>query len=175
MAAAHRVRSSEWLVTINTNQKYSDRAALKAAALRFAAVLQATFGPAASVREITKILVAGDSFDEHVGRIHSDIVLENAWSGLHAHVQMRACHLTKLHVNIAALRRAVCGGLGLPNVYVDVRLVRNQSLAVRNYIFKNVRGKNLKLCDGQTDFPDTAEVTHTLSIAPLAVFSKPPV
>lgn len=176
MEDSRRVRSSEWLVTINTNKKFRDGDQLQAAALNLMRALDPIFGERVNVEKIIDVMQVGDSFEEHVGTVHSDVVVENARSGLHAHVQMRSCHLTKLHIRINALRLMIIGQLQksmqVSNVYVNVKHIRSDSSNVRNYIYKNVRGKNLRLCDGETEFPESVQVTHTMSVASMGIFSQ---
>lgn len=172
----HRVRSSEWLVTVNTNKKFKDSDSLREAAGWLQEALSLVFGDKVYMEKIIDVLQIGDTFEDHVGKIHTDVVVENAASGLHAHAHVKACHLSKLHIRVNALRMLVVSYLqkhmSIRNVYIDIKHIKNHSLAVRNYIFKNVRGKTLRMCDGDTEFPDSVTVTHTMSVARLETFSK---
>ena len=49
------------------------------------------------------------------------------------------------------------------NVYVSVSYVRNEVQNVRNYIYKTVQGRNLKMCDGMP-YPEDGEIHVTCVI-----------
>lgn len=167
-----RVQNSEWLVTVNTNQKYSTVESLHQGTRVLYLALQYLISEA-GIREFVEVIVPLDSFDGDVGRVTSAAVIENAKSGLHAHIQIKACHTTRLRLNLAALRAALNARIDpQKSVYVNVRVVKNQTLAVRNYIYKNVRGKRLRMCDGE-DFPDSPVIEGTLHIAQLQLQRTP--
>ena len=43
------------------------------------------------------------------------------------------------------------------NVYISVSFVRNEVQNVRNYIYKTINGKRLRMCDG-TPYPEDGEI-----------------
>lgn len=164
------MRNSEWLLTINTNQKYRDADELAAGVRSFYLGLQSVFGSVDAVEEILKVLPEEDTFRDSVGIVQSNAVIENAASGLHAHVQLKVCHTTKLSINLPGLRKVLNEAINPEKkVYVNVQHVMTPSLSVREYIYKNVRGRRLRMCDGE-EFPDSVEVKPpTMAIARLGI------
>ena len=172
-----RVRNSEWLVTINTNQKYRNDVALKRGVRNFHKALVQTFSKQGNLEEIIVVNTGVEgSFQGDIGKIDSRIVIENARNGLHAHIHIKACHTTKLRVHLKNLRLMINTLLdpdaAIPKkVYINVQHVPNQSAQVRNYIYKQVRGKNIKMCDGE-EFPDEVQISHTINIAALRIYEE---
>ena len=169
-----KVRKSQFFITINTNKKFRDREVLAVAAKHLALTAQKVFGTKEYMEQVIHVLPKGDSFFEHIGKIHTNSVIENSGSGLHLHAQVICCHVTKLRLHFPVIRQLFLGFLqvGIPdliNLYMNVKVVRNQTEAITNYLFKNIRGMNLRMCDGQ-EFPDEVEVSHEIRVAPLTLF-----
>ncbi|MGA9042333.1 MAG: hypothetical protein WB421_17500 [Terriglobales bacterium] len=43
------------------------------------------------------------------------------------------------------------------NLYISISFVRNEVQNVRNYIYKTINGRRLRMCDGQP-YPDDGEI-----------------
>ena len=50
------------------------------------------------------------------------------------------------------------------NVYIAVSFVRNEAQNVRNYIYKTIHGRRLRMCDG-TPYPEDGEIHVSCVVA----------
>ena len=134
-----RVKSSSFHITMNTNQRYTNKDSLRLDLKPIWDALHSVYGTKESVREIVEILNSEDTFDGSVGSVTSDSGIEYANSGLHTHTLLTILHTTKLRINLKALRAALDKNLPhLTSYYLNVRYVPNQVQTVKNYIYKDV-------------------------------------
>lgn len=144
-----RVKSTSFHITMNTNQRYTNRESLKLDLRPLWDALHTVYGTKGSVGEIVEILTPTDTFDGSVGSVTSDSGIEYAASGLHTHTLLTIIHTTKLRINLKALRGNLDKALPhLTSYYLNVRYVPNQVEIVKNYIYKNVGEKRYKLTEG---------------------------
>ncbi len=150
------VKTSSFHITLNTNQRYTNKASLVLDMKPLWDALHKIYGSADSVRDFIEIMKPLDTFSSSVGHVESTTGIEYASNGLHAHTLLTLHHTTKLRIAIRSLRNKISEYLPhLTNFYMNVRFVPNQVQTVKNYIFKDVGGKRIKLRDG-TPF-DTSE------------------
>jgi hypothetical protein len=153
-----RVKSSSFHITMNTNQRYTNKDSLRLDLKPIWDALHSAYGTRESVREIVEILNSEDTFDGSVGSVTSDSGIEYANSGLHTHTLLTILHTTKLRINLKALRGALDKNLPhLTSYYLNVRYVPNQVQTVKNYIYKDVGEKRYKLNQGM-EWEGTGEV-----------------
>jgi hypothetical protein len=153
-----RVKSSSFHITMNTNQRYTNKESLRLDLKPIWDALHTVYGTRESVREIVEILNPLDTFDGSVGSVSSDSGIEYANSGLHAHTLITILHTTKLRMNLKALRSALDKALPhLTSYYLNVRYVPNQVQTVKSYIFKDVGEKRYKMTEGM-EWEGTGEV-----------------
>jgi hypothetical protein len=153
-----RVKSSSFHITMNTNQRYTNKESLRLDLKPIWEALHNVYGTKESVSEIVEIMTLGDTFDGSVGSVSSDSGIEYANSGLHTHTLLTILHTTKLRINLKALRGALDKNLPhLTSYYLNVRYVPNQVQTVKNYIYKQVGDKKYKLSEGMA-WEGTGEV-----------------
>ncbi|MGA9042292.1 MAG: hypothetical protein WB421_17295 [Terriglobales bacterium] len=106
------------------------------------------------------------SFKSHIGKIDSEAVIEyHPMSGVHAHVLMSICHITRVRVNVEKLQKLLLSQMcQVKNVYIAVSFVRNEAQNVRNYIYKTIHGRRLRMCDG-TPYPEDGEIHVSCVVA----------
>jgi hypothetical protein len=153
-----RVKSSSFHITMNTNQRYTNKESLRLDLKPIWDALHTVYGTRESVREIVEILNPLDTFDGSVGSVTSDSGIEYANSGLHTHTLLTILHTTKLRINLKALRSTLDKALPhLTSYYLNVRYVPNQVQTVKSYIFKDVGEKRYKMTEGM-EWEGTGEV-----------------
>jgi hypothetical protein len=153
-----RVKSSSFHITMNTNQRYTNKESLRLDLKPIWDALHNTYGTKESVGEIVEILNPLDTFDGSVGSVSSDSGIEYAASGLHTHTLLTILHTTKLRINLKALRAILDKNLPhLTSYYLNVRYVPNQVQTVKNYIYKEVGEKRYKMTEGM-EWNGTGEV-----------------
>lgn len=146
-----RVRTSSFHITINTNQRYTNKMAIMADMRPFWDAIQSVYGTKDDVMKFIEILNEGDSFEGHVGHVESETSIEYAQSGLHMHTMLTLVHATKLRIDIPKLKNLFLEQLPhLKNLYLHVRYVRNETSAVRNYIHKNAGDSVFRMLEGTT-------------------------
>ncbi len=153
-----RVKSSSFHITMNTNQRYTNKESLRLDLKPIWDALHTVYGTRESVREIVEILNPLDTFDGSVGSVSSDSGIEYANSGLHAHTLITILHTTKLRINLKALRSTLDKALPhLTSYYLNVRYVPNQVQTAKSYIYKDVGEKRYKMTEGM-EWEGTGEV-----------------
>lgn len=164
------LRTSAFLITINTNQRARTPDEFTHVAKPFFLVLNAIFSKAEHVKKFVTVLSTMDSFEDDVGAIKSSGVIEYAvHSGIHAHIMIEIVHRTRVQINSLLLRQIVLQdlairGLRLSNLYIQVRFVRNDTQTVLNYVRKDVWGKACNV-RGDLCFPERQTVTAHIDIA----------
>ena len=121
-----------------------------------------------SLKEIIKINTdkrPGTSFDTDIGRINTEISIEYAQSGLHAHALMQVTHLTFIQIDIKLLQRKFIDlynsnnpSIALKGAYVHVDHIRDGLGNVRDYIYKHLgTDRRIRMRRGW-DYPETQEI-----------------
>ena len=164
------VVSSSFFLTINTNQRAKDIAEFRRVAQPFYRALHALFGDAGALAQVVTVLSTMHSFADDIGTVDTKGAIEYAAnSGIHAHLLVQIVHRTRVQMNAHAVRKTLLfdmqqQGLGLSNLYVDSRFVKDDRQKVLNYIHKEVRGKQCRVF-GTCEFPDAQTVTVSIDIA----------
>ncbi|MGA9041631.1 MAG: hypothetical protein WB421_13950, partial [Terriglobales bacterium] len=117
------------------------------------------FNNVSCIEKFLDLLEDDHSFYSHVGKIDSQCVIEyHHMSGVHAHVLMSICHITRVRINVESLQMLILSQMNqVKNVYIAISFVRNEVQNVRNYIYKTINGKRLRMCDGQP-YPEDGNV-----------------
>jgi hypothetical protein len=156
--ASVKVKTSSFHITMNTNQRYTNKEALRLDMRPLWDALQTVYGTPAAVEQIVEIMTPLDTFAANVGSVSSESGIEYAESGLHSHTLLTLNHTTRLRMNLKALRSNLQAALPhLTSFYLNVRFVPNQVQTVKNYIYKQVNGVNHRLADG-TEYRDDGGV-----------------
>ena len=106
--SSESVKSSNFHILINTNHQYKNIESMKDGIRCLYMALSTIFCHPVSLKEIIKINTdkrPGTSFDTDIGRINTEISIEYAQSGLHAHALMQVTHLTFIQIDIKLLQR----------------------------------------------------------------------
>ena len=113
----------------------------------------------------------GTTFETDIGRIVTEISIEYAQSGLHAHALMQVTHLTFIHVNIPVLSKTFISfyngnnpTIPIKGAYVHVDHIRDNLGNVRDYIYKNLKNdRKIRMRRGW-DYPETQEIRANIAI-----------
>ena len=124
------------------------------------------FDDADNIEGFLDLLEDDHSFSTHIGKVDSQCVIEyHPMSGVHAHVLMSICHITRVRVNVDKLKCLLLSQMTqVHNLYISVSFVRNEAQNVRNYIYKTIHGKKLRMCDGSI-YPDDGEIHVSCVVA----------
>lgn len=166
------VKTSSFHITMNTNQRYTNRESLKIDLKPVWEALEQVYGSKEAIKDIVTIIPEGDSFDNNVGHVESETGIEYASNGLHTHTLLTLNHTTKLKMNIHGLRNKISENLPhLTNFYLNVRFVPNQVQTVKNYIYKEVGSSKYKLRDGTSfEFGEKMECKCDRKIADMTAY-----
>jgi hypothetical protein len=162
-----RVRSSNYLITVSTNKRTRSQEAISEIIKELYDGLEYAFGKKECIASFLNMMEAPmKTFWTHVGKVDSVGVIEyHHRSGVHAHVLMTICHITKVRLDVPPLVECILSQMSIvKNVYVSVSYVRNEVQNVRNYIYKTIQGKRLKMCDG-SPYPEDGNVHVTCKIS----------
>ena len=132
-----KILKSNFLLTINTNQRYPENDKdLENDIEVFDATIQGILN---NVGDYIK-LPDGHKFDEHfIKDVDIDYTIErgNKNNQLHIHIMFKFKHKTKIQLNYEKIKEKITKDLGLPNVYLYNRLIRNSgSDNILDYINK---------------------------------------
>lgn len=161
------MRSSNYLITISTNKRTRNLDAITEVIRELHDGLVYAFGKKECIGSFLNILESPmKTFLTHVGRVDSVGVIEyHHRSGVHAHVLMTVCHITKVRIDVPPLTECVLSQMNVvKNLYVSVSYVRNEVQNVRNYIYKTIQGRKFKMCDGQP-YPEDGDVHISCKIS----------
>ena len=162
------VKSSNFHILINTNHQYKNAESMKDGIRCLYKSLNLIFCDPASLKDIIKINTdkrPGTTFETDIGRIVTEISIEYAKSGLHAHALMQVTHLTFIHVNLPeintkfiTLYNAQNPSIPLKGAYIHVDHIRDNLGNVRDYIYKHI-GANRKIRMRRGwDYPEKQEI-----------------
>ena len=143
-----KVRSSSFVLTINTNQRYKTRDAIHSDLRVVFNETKKFFGDAPSIGRIVEIERAEDTFESSVGNVEAVGTLEyGERSGLHLHMVLTFNHCTDMRIDRPALKRemdALFAGV-TPGTYNNIQYLRNPLANTKAYITKYVNGKRLRM------------------------------
>ena len=128
---------SNFLLTINTNQRYPDEDPNLTSDIEiFDKTIQEILNNIGSYVNLTE----GHTFDDtYIKDVDIDYTVERGQKNhqLHIHILFKFTHLTRIQLNYTKIKAKITGDLGLTNVYMYNRLVRNNgSQNILDYIDK---------------------------------------
>ena len=101
-----RVKSSNYLITISTNKRARDFSSISEIIRELYFSLFFVFDDEDYIEGFLDLLEDDHSFKSHIGKIDSEAVIEyHPMSGVHAHVLMSICHITRVRVNVERLQK----------------------------------------------------------------------
>lgn len=171
------VRVSNFLLTISTNVRFTQRRALAVASFNFGNALIKLFRD--YLDKAFRIFLPGDSFAQNVGSVKIKTTLEySPYSGLHSHSVVEVVHSTRLHMDLNQINFLLMWmkPLGPDRAGKSFRvhclfLPRGHNTSVENakrYIMKNVRGIPHRICEG-VEFPDEFVFSHELVVSDMQI------
>ena len=120
-----KILSSNFLLTINTNQRYGDDDEdLENDIEVFDETIKDILNSIGSYVNLPK----GISFDEeHIKNVDIDYTIEKGTkhNQLHIHIMLKFRHKTKIQLNYQKIKTKITKDLGLNNIYLNNRLIRN--------------------------------------------------
>ena len=120
-----KILSSNFLLTINTNQRYGDDDEdLENDIEVFDETIQEILNSIGSYVNLPK----GIPFDEeHIKNVDIDYTIEKGTKNnqLHIHIMLKFRHKTKIQLNYQKIKTKITKDLGLHNIYLNNRLIRN--------------------------------------------------
>ena len=120
-----KILSSNFLLTINTNQRYGDDDEdLENDIEIFDETMKEILNNIASYVNLPK----GIKFDEeHIKNVDIDYVIEKGTkhNQLHIHAMIKFRHNTRIQLNYQKIKTKIITDLGLNNIYLNNRLIRN--------------------------------------------------
>jgi hypothetical protein len=163
-----RVKTSNYLITISTNKRARDVSSISEIIRELYFALYHAFGNKDCVEGFIDMLDdgLGHKFHSHVGKIDSQGVIEyHHQSGVHVHVLMSICHITRVRLNEPNMKDILLSKMDIvKNLYIAIQYIRNDVQNVRNYIYKTIHGRKLRMCDG-TPYPEDGDVHVTCVIS----------
>jgi hypothetical protein len=122
---APRPKASNFLLTINTNQQYKDGDNNLENDIE---VFDATIQQILNHIDDYVRLPEGDAWsDDKIRDVNIDYVIEKGHKRgqIHAHIMIKIKHFSKVLLNYEKIKAKICGDLGLDNVYMLNKLIRN--------------------------------------------------
>jgi len=120
-----KILSSNFLLTINTNQRYGDDDEdLENDIEIFDETMKEILNNIPSYVNLPK----GIKFDEeHIKNVDIDYVIEKGTkhNQLHIHAMIKFRHNTRIQLNYQKIKTKITTDLGLNNIYLNNRLIRN--------------------------------------------------
>ena len=120
-----KILSSNFLLTINTNQRYGDDDEdLENDIEIFDETIKEILNNIPSYVNLPK----GIKFDEeHIKNVDIDYVIEKGTkhNQLHIHAMIKFRHNTRIQLNYQKIKKKIITDLGLNNIYLNNRLIRN--------------------------------------------------
>jgi hypothetical protein len=120
-----KILSSNFLLTINTNQRYGDDDEdLENDIEVFDETMKEILNNIPSYVNLPK----GIKFDEeHIKNVDIDYVIEKGTkhNQLHIHAMIKFRHNTRIQLNYQKIKTKIITDLGLNNIYLNNRLIRN--------------------------------------------------
>ena len=120
-----KILSSNFLLTINTNQRYGDDDEdLENDIEVFDETIKEILNSIGSYVNLPK----GIAFDEeHIKNVDIDYTIEKGTkhNQLHIHIMLKFRHKTKIQLNYQKIKTKITKDLGLHNIYLNNRLIRN--------------------------------------------------
>jgi hypothetical protein len=120
-----KILSSNFLLTINTNQRYGDDDEdLENDIEVFDETIKDILNNIGSYVNLPK----GIPFDEeHIKNVDIDYTIEKGTKNnqLHIHIMLKFRHKTKILLNYQKIKTKITKDLGLNNIYLNNRLIRN--------------------------------------------------
>jgi len=120
-----KILSSNFLLTINTNQRYGDDDEdLENDIEIFDETMKEILNNIPSYVNLPK----GIKFDEeHIKNVDIDYVIEKGTkhNQLHIHAMIKFRHNTRIQLNYQKIKKKITTDLGLNNIYLNNRLIRN--------------------------------------------------
>ena len=120
-----KILSSNFLLTINTNQRYGDDDEdLENDIEVFDETIKEILNSIGSYVNLPK----GTPFDEeHIKNVDIDYTIEKGTKNnqLHIHIMLKFRHKTKIQLNYQKIKTKITKDLGLHNIYLNNRLIRN--------------------------------------------------
>ena len=117
---------SNFLLTINTNQQYKENDQhLKNDIQFFENTIKDVLN---HIDQYVEIRNEGDNWDDDtIKDIDIDYVIERGTKKgqIHCHALIKIKHFTRLQLNYKKMKQKIQHDLGLPNIYLNNRLVRN--------------------------------------------------
>lgn len=132
-------KSSQFFLTINTNQPYKPNDAhIEADTEIFTDVIKDFL---ANLKDHLK-LSAGDTYDDNINDIGCQYVIELGTKKLclHSHIFLKFRHSCKdLKLNYTSIKTKIASDLGLQKIFFNCRMVSDNDTNVLNYIEKYVK------------------------------------
>ena len=120
-----KILSSNFLLTINTNQRYGDDDEdLENDIKIFDETIKEILNNIPQYVNLPK----GIPFDEeHIKNVDIDYTIEKGTKNnqLHIHIMLKFRHKTKIQLNYQKIKKKITTDLGLNNIYLNNRLIRN--------------------------------------------------
>ena len=143
-----KVRSSSFVLTINTNQKYKTYDAMVTDLRTIFNATKTFYSDTAKIARIVEIERAGDTFETSVGHVKCLGTFEyGERSGLHLHMVMTLHHCTDLRIDRVELKGnmdEIFKGV-TPGTYSNIQYLKNPLANTKAYVTKYVHGQNLKM------------------------------
>ena len=168
------VRSSNYHIMINTNQKFKDIQAVQDAIRCLYFALKNMFCNKEELKSLIRIHLdkrPGTSFDVDIGKITSEVSIEYAQTGLHSHILLQILHLTYVSLDLVFLKTrfmelftSQSPRIPLKNTYIHVEVVKDNVGNVRDYIFKNVANKNVRMRSSWGEYPSVLQIKNNIVI-----------
>ena len=131
-------KSSQFFLTINTNQSYKDNDNnIENDTAFFTEVIENVLN---NIKDYLK-LSAGDTYDDSIKDVDVQYVIERGTKKrmIHSHVFIKFTHTAKdLKLDYTKIKSDIANNLGLNNIFFNCRLVHNNDKSVLEYIDKYV-------------------------------------
>lgn len=137
---ARKLKSSQFLLTINTNQSYLNDPNIEGDTQYFDETLQRMFNNPLSYLTIKN---EGETWTKQYVQdsdVQYAIELGGKYKKLHAHCIIKIKHYTSIQIDAAKIRRYIEQEMGLPSIHVNFKLLRGnrEEINIENYLAKYV-------------------------------------
>jgi hypothetical protein len=165
-----RLRTSNFLVTINSNRRLKTREIMRPIVVEFYNTLERLLTDPRFYARAIDVLPLEDTYDTNVHAVITNTGVEHSLrAGLHAHSHWKIYHDSRIRIALNPLRLMLKDAFpSWTKFYVDVRFVKSGEAATIDYVFKEVRNKRMRVPSDLCSHPDFGISTiykHEMALA----------